>query len=518
MSRSINTHSGYSAGESESDLDPFSGVETEFAELGNGTLLELIEAPWSPQELALATYDTTFYERQARQARSDEDERRRDYGPEYEPNAPEQFPHGDEGPSDYGLEYRYQGRRYIPISRHNPIVKQVRLARGISYYAPGAPELVERIQLLLRKCLDLEDEYSFLMACFIVSTWLIDCLPIAPYLALVGLPQSGKTTALTLLRLLCRRSLLTADITSAAFYRACDLLNPTVLLDETATMGQKQALFHLLRTGTTRDVIALRQNHSYRTYGAKAFTWTELPADEALNSRCIVVPMQETWSATLVRPLDPKIVEAADILQIDLLMYRLKNHRKLNLPKLPGDERLHSRTRDLYQALALSLGGDSKLCTHLLKCFERQQDLNREPLSPGRTAVLETLFERIHSHRAGDDCLIGEFTKDVNRALAQAGERGRLNPREVGGILTTFGFLNRRRTMNGWMMWLSRAAEKRIHFLMTVYGIRRSADVLSSPERALSCEFCHELEREGDQASDDSSVTLPDGSTGEFDP
>ena len=61
MSRSINTHSGHRAGESESDLDAFSGVETEFAELGNGTLLELIEAPWSPQELALAAYDTTFY-------------------------------------------------------------------------------------------------------------------------------------------------------------------------------------------------------------------------------------------------------------------------------------------------------------------------------------------------------------------------------------------------------------------------------------------------------------------------
>ena len=373
----------------------------------------------------------------------------------------------------------------------------MRLARGIGRYAPGADELVGRIQLLLQKCLDLEDEYPFLMACFIVSTWLIDRLPIAPYLALVGLPESGKTTALTLLRLLCRRSLLTADITSAAFYRACDLLNPTVLLDETATMGQKQALFHLLRTGTTRDVIALRQNHSYRTYGAKAFTWTELPADEALNSRCIVIPMQETWQATLERPLDSKIVEAADVLQIDLLMYRFKNYRNLSLPKIPGDERLHSRTRDLYQALALSLGGDSKLCVRLLECFERQQDLNREPLSPRRTAVLEALFERIHTHRGGEGCLIGEFTKEVNCALAQAGERRCLNPREVGGVLTTFGFINRRRTMNGWMMWLSPAAEKRIHFLMTVYGIRGSADVLSSPECMLYCEFCQEFEEEG---------------------
>ena len=491
MSKPTNTRSGHSAGGSEPGLDLLPGVETEFAELENGTLLELIESPWNPQDLALATYDTTFNER----------------------NATEESRDGKDGPADCGPEYRFHGRPYIPISRDNPIVKQVRLARGIGRYAPKAAALVERIQLLLRQCLELEEDYPFLLACFIVATWLIDCLPIAPYLALVGLPQSGKTTALTLMRLLCRRSLLTADITSAAFYRACDLLNPTVLIDETATMGQKQALFHLLRTGTTRDVIALRQNHSYRTYGAKAFTWTELPADEALNSRCIVIPMQESWRASLSRPLDPKIVEAADVLQIDLLMYRLKNYRKLNLPRISGDERLHARTRDLYQALAFSLGGDSKLCARLLKCCERQQDLNREPLSPPRTAVLESLFERIHTHRADDGFLIGEFTKDVNCALVQAGERRRLNPREVGGVLTTFGFINRRRTNRGWMIWLGRSAEKRIHFLMTVYGIRCSTDVLSSPERALACQFCQEIQGEDDQAKEHSDLALPDGST-----
>ena len=498
MRQPTKTHSGYSTNGSERKLDQLPTVETEFAELDDGTLLELIEAPWNPQELALATYDSTFNEQEAREEYPDGDGERFDYGPD-EQEVREEFPHGDQGPSNFGLDHRFKGRRYIPISRDNPVVKQVRFARGIGRYAPGAGALVEKIQFLLCRCLDLEEEYPFLLACFIVSTWLIDCLPIAPYLALVGLPQSGKTTALTLLRLLCRRSLLTADITSAAFYRACDLLNPTLLLDETATMGQKRALFHLLRTGTTRDVIA-RQNHSYRTYGAKVVTWTELPADEALNSRCIVIPMQETWRANLEKPLNSKIVEAADILQIDLLMYRLKNYRKLSLPKILGDERLHSRTRDLYEALALSVCGDSKLCTRLLECFERQQDLNREPLSPGRTAVLEALFERIHKYREEGSCLIGELTKDVNRALAQAGEHRRLNPREVGGVLTTFGFLNRRRTSKGWMMWLGRSVEKRIHFLMTVYGIRCSADVLPSPELSNSCEFCRDVQELGNRS------------------
>lgn len=493
MSQPSATHSGHNSSGSEAKLPT---VPTEFAALDERALLELIEAPWNRQELALAVYDSTLTERDAiGQVRYLDLIAEEEFTKQDESSFDRSEPEEADFPFSYVKEYVFRGRRYIPVSADkDPIVKQVRFARGASRYVPEASALVHSIQLLLRRCLDLEEEYPFLLACFIVSTWLIDRLPIAPYLALVGLPQSGKTTALMLLRLLCRRSLLTADVTSAAFYRACDLLNPTVLIDETATMGQKQALFHLLRAGTVRDVITLRQNRSYRTYGAKVITWTELPADEALNSRCIVIPMQETRRAELEKPLNSSVVAEADSLQMSLLAYRLRNYyRKLSLPKISGEERLHSRTRDLYEAVGLSLCGDSKLCTRLLECFERQQDLNREPLSPGPTAVLEALFERIHKHREEGSCLIGELTKDTNRALAQVGEHRRLNPREVGGILTTFGFLNRRRTTKGWMIWLGRSVEERVHFLMTVYGIRGSADLLPSPELADSCEFCRDV-------------------------
>lgn len=85
----------------------------------------------------------------------------------------------------------------------------------------------------------------------------------SPYLALVGLPASGKSTVLKVLRLLCRRSLLTADISSAAFYRVCEPLTPTLLIDEAATAGNSRDLFHLLRTGTSREAVTLRKDESF---------------------------------------------------------------------------------------------------------------------------------------------------------------------------------------------------------------------------------------------------------------
>lgn len=110
---------------------------------------------------------------------------------------------------------------------------------------------------ILKACVDLDEESRHLLAFFILGTWFIDRLPIAPYLALIGRARSGKTTTLRTLNLLCRRSLLTADISSSAFYSACESLTPTLLIDETATAGDRRTLYHLLRAGSTPDSIAL---------------------------------------------------------------------------------------------------------------------------------------------------------------------------------------------------------------------------------------------------------------------
>src|SRR5271156_1306017 len=132
-------------------------VETEFAELENGTLLELIEAPWNPQELALATYDREFRQGVTPEDDPPEDEEPANRRSANEPGMRQQFPHGDAGPTNCALEYLFNGRRYIPISADNRIVKQMRLARGISRSAPEVESLVARIESFLCRCLDLEE-------------------------------------------------------------------------------------------------------------------------------------------------------------------------------------------------------------------------------------------------------------------------------------------------------------------------------------------------------------------------
>jgi len=350
--------------------------------------------------------------------------------------------------------------------------------------------LLRRVNALIRRCLDLDDRHRFLLACFVLSSWFVDRLPIAPYVAFVGLPQSGKSTALKILQLLCRRGLITSDISSSAFYRACERFMPTLLIDETATAGQKKALFHLLRSGTTQDAVAFREGKSYRAFGAKVTVWRELPNDEALNSRCIVIPMRETSRTDLLKPTHHEIVKAADKLQRQLMRYKFNKCLTVRLPQISGCDQLRSRDRDVYEALALPIGEDPEASTHLLECMLEERDSNREPLPPNETAVIETLFEQIHLHPDEGTYAIRQLTQEVNSNLAGSAERFRLNARAVGAVLTTLGFRDRKRTSLGWVVWLDRTARKRIHELMSTYGL--DAPSAHLPVRGLyaPCDFC----------------------------
>ena len=365
-------------------------------------------------------------------------------------------------------------------------LKQVRFAHRLNSGPITLSSLFQEMDDLLVRCLDLDQNSRFLLACFVLSSWTIDCLPVAPYLALVGLPGSGKSTVLRVLRLLCRRSLLTSDVSSAAFYNLCTKLMPTLLIDETETSGQKRNLFHLLRSGSTPDAVVLRDKESFQVYGAKVMAWTELPDDEALNSRCVILTMRESLRTDLSRPSDPAIVETADHLQACLICFRMENYRKMRTAKVPSSGQLHGRARDLYEALARPLSEDPEFCWRLAACLEEQQEVYRERLSPRQTAVLQALGQQVCQHPIEETCSLVSLTKDSNRELVKAGEHFHLNEKAVGATLTSLGFAHRKRTNAGYVLCLDSAARKYVHDCLVRHG-----SGCPRAEQRGACEFCN---------------------------
>jgi hypothetical protein len=396
---------------------------------------------------------------------------------------------------EFARFFEIDGLTFHPPAE-NELSRHVRLPSSYSPAAPSVHALLDELGCFFGRCLDLDERYRFLLSCFVLSTWTVDRLPVAPYIALVGLPRSGKSTALRALYLLCRRALITSDISSAAFYRLCDRWMPTLCIDEAATAGQQRTLFHLLRSGTTRDAVAFREKQSYRTFGAKVVVWNQMPNDEALNSRCIVIPMQETSRTDLERTTKPDMIEAASYISAGLATFRNANYQKLHLPQVAGAERLRSRDRDLYEALALPIGEDPQAGAHLLECLEYQRDLSREPLPARELAVLESSFRIIHAQPDQESYSFRQLKEETNKWLADSGERFRINEKGVSSALKTFGFVSRRRTRAGWVVIVDRTARKRLHDLLSLHGVGSPLEGVAVEKPCKPCEFCHILEKE----------------------
>jgi len=381
-----------------------------------------------------------------------------------------------------------RGHAYLPQQFDRNLLESTRIPIEAEKYESFA-DLVAKISQLILRCVSVTETDARLLAHFVLSTWLIDRLPVAPYLAIVGPPQSGKTTLLRVLHLLCRRPLFASDATSLTLLHACNQLHPTLLIDETSSIDDPVAMRRLLRIGNTPDGRVLRHKQAGNVFGAKAICWRELPDDAALNSRCIILPMHAVNDPALRLPDDPEIVSAAATLQSQLLYYRLANYQRVTKPA--NDEAIKTlppRTRELYRALVSPCSEEEQARQFLLDYFRddsRNQDENS--LSAAEHAVVAALFLSAHMPEHHGRLLVKDIAARVNRHLHAEGESLRLSIRHVGIIASSFGFSRRHRTTNGWKLLLEKSDQRPLHDMAAYYGVNQFPDDASGLTRCPLC-------------------------------
>jgi hypothetical protein len=442
--------------------------EVDFRELPDGTLLETIADPNERGRTALAVFQNGEIS--------------------VKPN----FELGD--------------RILLPLSNTLQGVRHVNFADGAEHHE-SVKSLWEGTIFLLNQTLDLAEESLRLIAAYVLSTWLIEKLSIAPYLSLVGPAGSGKTTALRILSLLCRRSLTTADISSAAFYDLSENVTTTLLIDEAATLANRRQIFHMMRAGSTPGFVTLRNNQSYRSFGARAFAWAELPDDAALNSRCLIIPMKCSSGRNLRSPSDPWVLKLAAQAQKRLLYFRLSKYATMRLHAIAGEDQLQARSRDLLRCLAAPFQGEPGITRLLLVGMLNQQRL-RDMLSPQQSATICALFETIHELESGDrvwSALFSRVRDSVNFHLKERGEACIKSGKQMGGVLTSLGLTDRQPTNQGTALILSRDTREQVHELQRMHRV----ETQTTQEKMDSCPHCKPKGGDSTTPSKDPSPKSP---------
>lgn len=447
LAYSVSVPEGDSQTDSSQDHLPERAID--FAELEDGSLAEMIEDPADPTKSKLAVYSN--------------------------------------GTVRCTDKLRDGNKVLVPLPRTDPVSKHVCLPQGAEPYNQ-LEELIGDVGSFFHCLLDVDLDSIMLMIAYVFSTWFPEKLPFAPYLALVGPPGSGKTTALRILSLLCRRSLLTSDISPAAFYEVCDRMRPTILIDETRTAGDPRRLFHLLRSSSSPGFLALRKDKAEMSYGPKVLTWLELPNDAALNSRCIIIPMRRTARMDLKRPDNSKSLQSAAKVRMRLLQFRFEHYHTLSPPTIPAGLRLSARPLDLYRAFALPFGAYQEFCEVLAHLIAAQRRFQPSLLSPHQLSAVRVLYRLIHVLPNEAYFTLKKLTESIVIDLASRDEPCALSERKTGDILTSLGLTNRSRTNPGnYVLWMDHSCRVQIHAMARDYEVD---DIPTTPMPYSNCEIC----------------------------
>lgn len=161
-------------------------------------------------------------------------------------------------------------------------------------------DLLNRIEKIIDTHIVCEPSTRIATALWILFTWAIDAMQIAP-IACITAPEKrcGKTQLLTLISELCYKPLPTSNISSAALFRAIDHWKPTLLIDEAdAFLKNNEDLRSIINAGHSRkNAYAIRcdgdenKPATFCVWGAKAISGIgRLP--ETIEDRSILLRLR----------------------------------------------------------------------------------------------------------------------------------------------------------------------------------------------------------------------------------
>lgn len=229
--------------------------------------------------------------------------------------------------------------------------------------------LLDELAATFRRYLALPDGADVALPLWVLHTYVFDAFPITPRLGFTSATKRcGKTTAQTLTGQLVPRPLTTANITTAALFRAVEAYKPTVLIDEADTfLEERQELRGLLNAGHFRPtayvIRTVGEDHEVRVFSVWAPASVALIGSlpSTLADRSIEIRMRRKNPDERVERLRLDRLDELEPLRRKAARWAQDNMEALAHidPEVPSE--LHDRAADNWRpllAIAEVAGGD----------------------------------------------------------------------------------------------------------------------------------------------------------------
>jgi hypothetical protein len=349
-------------------------------------------------------------------------------------------------------QIEYRGIRYKPVQLHKTIRQALRLPTGAVRY--GSPkQLFGEIAGLFERSLPKPE--SALASAWCATTWLAEFLSSPPPLVVTGRDMDQAVDFFRLLRALCRRAILLADLSRSTLRSLPLVLRPSLLVNQPDVSPRMRALW---KASNYRGVfVSGNGGELWDVASSKAvYLALEGPADAWCDTAFHIALPPALRGAPLLseRELD----EVANRFQPRLLRFRLEHYRNVGEPR-PGPSPLN---------LPACIEDESDVVRAVTPLLQHQQQdaLARRGLD-ARVALVEVLWPACHETT---DIAVSRLTQLTNALLRDRGETLEFSAEEIGWRLRSLG-LYRHRSADGMFLRFSREHITRIHQAASHFGL-----------------------------------------------
>jgi len=371
---------------------------------------------------------------------------------------------------------------FVPLCVDPSILRSLRLPSKIADYG-STRRLFGEIHDLISQATLAGDGVVVPVTFFVLATWLIDTLPVAPFVWIVAALTANVSPLKQLLGLLCRRAFVVSGISPASFYSLAGL-RPTLI---TEIFEPTRRALNSLRASARHDALVTPGGKAIDPFCAKIVFAPEPlrdPASAAFPLE-LVLPPTPAYLPPLSTPEAERIVTEY---QPKLLLYRLLNRAKVRAPAFDMNQ-FTVPMQELAYSFAAPIADDDELQGKILPFLKPLDCEIRVDRASLLTAILlEVLLARCHG-TDNRSFPVTEMTADVNTVLCGRGDAREVRPENIGWILRALGLHTG--FIAGGMKGLpltSKVCEK-IHNLAAAQGVR----TLRQPPEELKCPLCKAL-------------------------